>query len=69
MVLALFQSTLAFSPTHTYKELSSTCQHAVAVSDKLSVQSIADCESRCDCKPAVHSGRHGRLIMLPEVAL
>ena len=53
LTLSIFQSTLAFSPAaqHTYKELSSTCQNAVAVSSKLSVQSIADCESRCDANP------------------
>ena len=51
-MLAVLTSAMAFSPpqraANSYEKLATTCQNAKAISSKLSVQSVADCEGKCD---------------------
>jgi hypothetical protein len=38
------------SPAHKYEELTITCQNAKALSDKLPVTSVEDCEAKCNAQ-------------------
>lgn len=43
------------SPTRTYDTLTTTCQNAVAITDKLSVSSVQDCKALCDGRAGCNS--------------
>lgn len=43
------------SPTRTYERLTQTCQNAKAITDKLSVGSVSECENLCDKQSGCNS--------------